>query len=151
MDDSRLVDALRTLYGESPVMSLATIDADGAPHAANVYFVVDDQLDLLYVSDTRSAHALHTAKRPVVAATIYPHVDEVQEIRGVQLRGEVHPIASAEWANVWGSYKARFPFVEMFEQLVREQQFYRLRPHWLRYIDNRVQFGFRRETDWPLG
>lgn len=133
------------------VMTLATVDEAGLPHAVNLYFAFDDRLALYFVSDPDSLHSKHLAARPQVAVTIYPQVKMWQQIRGVQLHGRASAIDAADWEAVWQRYKLRFPFVVEIEQLVRDQQFYQIRPHWLRCIDNCVHFGFKLEGDWPTG
>ncbi len=144
------LDQLATAFFDAcSVMTLATVDQAGLPHAVNLYFAFDEQLNLFFVSDPKSLHSQHLASRPQVAVTVYPEVEMWQQIRGVQLHGRASPIDPDNWNTVWERYKQRFPFVTEIEQLVRDQQFYQVRPQWLRCIDNCVHFGFKVEGDWP--
>ena len=54
---------LRNLFGELLLlnaMTIATKGEDGEPHAAAVYFVCDDQINLYFFSDTESQHSMDT-------------------------------------------------------------------------------------------
>ena len=141
---------LRRFLGEVSTLSLATVDEAGEPHAANVYFAPDERLDLLFVSDPKSAHCRAVAARPRVAATVYAPVRMWQQIRGVQLHGTCGPIDGGEWAAVWQTYLRKFPHIAEVESMVLAQRFYRIRPTWFRYIDNTVRFGHKVETAWPV-
>lgn len=150
MAETSIEQLLRQYLNEVSTMSLATVDAEGRPHAANVYFAPDDQLNLYFVSDTKSAHSRHIAGDPHIAGTIYAPVKMWQQIKGVQLHGTCEPIDGGEWAMVWKTYLDKFPHIIEVESTVRSQQFYRIRPNWFRYIDNTVKFGHKVETDWPV-
>ncbi len=150
MDQDELLVRSRELLAEVHVLSLATTDAEGRPHAANVYFAADERFDLYFISDPASAHGMHVAAWPTVAAAVYPEVDDHTQIRGLQLHGRVTLIPDDQWEAAWTVYLAKFPFVVQLADLAEAQQIYRLTPTWLRYIDNRIAFGFKWETDWPV-
>jgi len=143
--DAQVRAAVRACFTRCSTLSLATVDDQGSPHAANLYFAADPALKLHFVSDPASLHCRHLQARPVVAATVYEPVDHWQEIRGVQLHGRAAPINDREWETVWRLYLDRFPGVADMEHRVRKQRFYRITPNWLRWIDNTVRFGFKRE------
>ena len=149
MDQPTLIAALCAVVQECTTLSLATVDEHGEPWAANVNYAADDALNLYFTSSPGSAHSRHIAARPRVAATAYAPFTAPPQIRGVQLRGEVAPIAPAEFENVWRLFLTRYPEAAQFESRARSEQFYRLTPAWFRLIDNRVHFGFKGETDWP--
>lgn len=142
--------AIRPFLAEVSTMSLATVDPGGRPHACNLYFAPDDGLDLLFVSDRLSQHSLHIAERPDVAGTVYAPVKMWQQIRGVQLHGTCSPIDPGEWAMVWMNYLKKFPHITEVEQLIRSQQFYRIKVSWYRWINNAVKFGYKVESNWPV-
>ena len=151
MEHHELVEALRGFFAEVDTLSLSTVDNAGLPHAANVFCAADEWLNLYFVSDADSAHGQNIGQRPQIAAAGYVPVDNWHEIHGVQLRGECMPISEDQWDAVWGVYVSRFPAVAELQAVARMQQFYRIEPDWLRWIDNRVEFGFKVETDWPAG
>lgn len=127
--------------------SLATVDGESNPHAANVQFVHDDRFDFYFVSSANSAHVRHIALRPQVALTIYAHEDAPDQIHGLQIHGicgELH----GDWREqaLW-IYAEKYPFVltPPFLVLVERQSFFRIRPTWMRWIDNRRAFGWKEE------
>jgi len=142
-------DTLRRLFAAVPTMSIATVDDAGRPHAANVNFVADTQVNLYFVSHPDSAHSRHLAAHPHVAATAYAPFTSPAEIRGVQLHGTCAPIHRDYFNAVWTLFCRRFEYARQFEEHVRREQFYCLVPTWVRYIDNARGFGAKIETDWP--
>ncbi len=132
--------------------SLASVDEQGHPHAANIQYAFDDQLRLYFVSSPDAAHSKHIQHRPHVAVTVYDHHDEEPAvIRGLQLHALAQPIDDpVERATALTLYTARFPFITTdpaMGEAVERQRFYRLTPTWLRIIDNRRGFGWKMERD----
>lgn len=128
--------------------ALATVDADGRPHAANVQYVSDDGLNLYWVSSPGSEHSLHLADRPDAALTVYAHVDAPDQIHGVQMHGRAEVLSdTAAVTLVRALYEATYPFAAEppYRDAVAAQSFYRFQPTWLRWIDNRQGFGWKME------
>ncbi len=128
--------------------SLATVDAAGLPHAANVQYVSDDALNLYWVSSTASEHSQHLADRPGSAITVYAHVDAPDQIHGVQMHGTAELLSDAAAVTlVRALYEATYPFAAEppYRDAVAAQSFYRFRPTWVRWIDNRRGFGWKHE------
>jgi len=123
------------------------------PHAANVQYVHDQAWKLYWVSKDDTRHSRQCAENPNVAATIYGHDDRAERIHGLQLRGTVAPITDkGEWNRVWELYTGKFTFIRSMpalQQAVAAQTFYALTPTWVRWIDNRREFGFK--VDKQLG
>lgn len=150
--ERRLIDtpALADLLALS-TMTLATQDAQGQPHAAPVYFAAGPDLGLYFFSEASSQHSQDTARDPRAAAAIYPEAADWQAIRGLQLRGVVHPLAPGQpWETAWALYAAKFPFVKALKLVVARNTLYVLRPTWLRLVDNRRGFGFKQEWQFSL-
>jgi uncharacterized protein YhbP (UPF0306 family) len=151
MIDASTRAQIQALLEQSRTASLATVDDDGRPHAANVQFAVDEALSLYFVSSPRSAHGRHTAVRREVAITVYSHDDtQPAQLRGLQMHGRCQMLTATEdWDRAWRLYSARFPFVagEPFASLVKLQAFFRVTPTWVRWIDNRSGFGFKVEGE----
>jgi len=149
MDGKHLHKTLLAFFQDASTLSLATVDDDGAPHAANVNFVADEDLNLYWVSHPDAAHSRHIAARPHVAITAYVPFDKPSEIRGLQAHGDAAPIAKDEFNRVFELFCQRFTYAVSFERRIREEQFYRMTPTWVRWIDHAVNFGFKVESDWP--
>lgn len=131
-------------------MTLATTDLDGNPHAAPVYFVHDENLKLFFFSDQKSQHCQNIAQNPRSAAAIYPECAGWQEIKGLQLRGQVHLVESPEvWDSAWELYQRKFLFVRALKAVISQNDLYALIPSWIRLVDNSQEFGFKREWNLP--
>lgn len=130
-------------------MTLATAGLDGEPHAADVYFAADDDLNLYFFSDPLSQHSLDVARNPRAAATIHPECHDWKEIRGLQLRGRVEPVSDSDkWRRAWRLYRDKFPFVSELEHVVSQNQLFVFKSEWIRLVDNRKGFGYKQE--WVL-
>ncbi len=151
MHDLDIAATLRSFLREQLTLSLATVDDAGLPSAANLYFAPDDALNLYFVSDPASGHGRNIERHGHIAATVYEPVAMWQRIRGVQLHGHATLIDPGDFAVVWKTYLDKFPHIAEIESTVRAQQFYVIHPTWFRWIDNAVRFGFRVETEWPMG
>ncbi len=131
--------------------TLATVDDEGRPHAANVQVVHDAGWGLSWISSPRSAHSRYLAARPAAAVTLYSHLDEPELIHGLQLHGQVRPavdLDDSDWPQLWARYTAKYPFVASAPRMraaAEGQRFYTFVPSWLRWIDNRRGFGFKIE------
>lgn len=154
LSHDELFAIVRDFLDASRTGSLATVDAEGKPHGANLQLVraAGDSLDLFWVSSPESAHSRHIADRPDAALTIYAHDDTAANIHGLQLHGQAVAVPEEEaWDLCWDLYTRKYPVVTTMPQ-VREmveaghQQFYRFAPSWLRWIDNRRGFGWKVEA-----
>jgi uncharacterized protein YhbP (UPF0306 family) len=143
------MERIRELLERVAIMTLATIDPDGNPHAAPVYFVADEETRLYFFSEVKNQHSLDVVKNPKVAAAIYPECEGWRDIKGLQLRGEVRLVEStAEWDSAWVRYQAKFPFVRALKAVVVKNQLYVFSPSWIRLVDNSQGFGYKKE--WKL-
>lgn len=131
------------------MLTLATTGSDGEPHAADVYFAADENLNLFFFSHPASQHAQDILQNPRAAATIHPECLDWREIRGLQLRGNVSVVVDmVQWEQAWELYQHKFPFVAELSEVVIQNQLYIFKPEWVRLVDNRVNFGYKRE--WQL-
>ncbi|MEM9882652.1 MAG: pyridoxamine 5'-phosphate oxidase family protein [Planctomycetota bacterium] len=137
----------------SRTATLATVDGEGCPYAANVQYAHDSGWRLIWVSSPTSQHSRHLAERADAALTVYAHRDHAETLHGLQLRGTVAPAIAkgqAEWRRVWDRYTAKFDFVRslpQFRDAAERQSFYVFTPSWLRWIDNRRGFGWKVEKE----
>ena len=127
--------------------SLATVDAEGRPCAANVQYVSDTEWRLYWVSGEMAAHSVNLAERADAALTVYAHLDEPALIHGLQMRGVAEGIVGDAAAEALGLYTAKYPFTAEppYREAVLKQRFYRFTPAWIRWIDNRRGFGWKSE------
>lgn len=130
-------------------MTLATTSPGGAPFAAPVFFAADPELRLVFFSSTGSQHGRNLTSDPRAAVAIYPECRSWQEIRGAQARGRVAQLQSGPARRAaFAVYLEKFPFVESMADEMARNHLYTFTPSWLRLVDNRRGFGFKRE--WEL-
>jgi uncharacterized protein YhbP (UPF0306 family) len=143
------MERVRELLKRVSTMTLSTTDLEGNPHAAPVYFVHDKDWRLYFFSDESSHHCQNFVKNHRAAAAIYPHCDGWQDIKGLQLHGEVFLVESTEvWEHAWEQYQHKFPFVRSLKAVVAQNKMYVFIPGWIRLVDNSQGFGFKKE--WNL-
>ena len=130
------------------VLALATIGPNGEPQAADVYYACPRDLMLYFVSAPDSRHAANIARDPRVAGTVHAQSMGWRDIRGVQLEGICTRLTGAEQTAAWAQYLARFPFILTDPTLLlalKKVSIFRVKPHWLRWIDNSVALGHHQE------
>ena len=131
--------------------ALATADADGAPHAANIQFVHTDGFELVWVSSRAARHSLDLVQRPACAMAIYAHNDNPEAIHGLQLTGTAGELRGDARARAVNQHGAKYTFVRetpALQAAVEKQGVYRFEARRVRFIDNRRGFGWKRE--WSL-
>ena len=74
---------------EQTTFSLATTGEHGQPCVAPLFYIVDKELSLYWLSSRNSLHSRNREHTPRAAATVYRAAGNWREIRGVQLRGTV--------------------------------------------------------------
>lgn len=142
--------------GTCATASMATVDEHGLPHNVNVWYAIDDDGKLYFVSSLDSAHSRHMLRDPHVAVTVYGQTDDPMHIHGVQIKGACTIIPPPQggnrkaWNHAWKTFTTRYPFVQqvdMWCKAVESQSFFCITPMWVRWLDNRKGFGFKVEID----
>jgi uncharacterized protein len=139
-------------------MTLVTVDQEGVPGAAAVFYAHDDRFNLYFLSEERTQHGQNLYVNPRVAATIQSDGQDWRTIQGLQLHGEATLVPLSEVAHAAMIYGRRYAFVGallagqegsgVLTGPLARARFYVLRPRWLRLIDNSVRFGHKEE--WSL-
>jgi uncharacterized protein YhbP (UPF0306 family) len=142
------LDAVRVFLKAHSTLALATSDGEGRPQVAPVFYWSDDALNLYWLSSPTSRHSVNLSARPKVAATIYPELWMWQAIRGLQIEGEAGLMADLtdERGAILTAYRRKFQLPPEMDALITASTLYVLRPHWVRWLDNEVRFGFKAET-----
>lgn len=148
-DIQRMLESHNTL-------TLATVK-DGLPWAATVFYASDDTLNLFFVSDHRTRHAQEMTANPTVALAINADVDDWNGVRGLQIEGTAGKVEGAERARVLALYLGKFlsvralfetprsPDEQTIAQRLKNTDFWRVTPRFIRLIDNARGFGFKLE------
>jgi uncharacterized protein YhbP (UPF0306 family) len=153
-DDLRA--AIRRMLEDHHTLTLATCAA-GRPWSASVFYASDAAFHLYFVSDGGTRHAREMLANPQVALAINADVDNWNDVRGLQIEGTAQRVAGPERVRALGLYLAKFASVRtLFEAprsadektiaaRLKQTDFWKVTPQFIRLIDNREGFGFRRE------
>ncbi len=151
--------SLRALLAAQTTLTLATTNADGSPHACDLYYANADESAFYFLSDPQTRHVENFLRDARASATIHGATRDWQAIRGAQIVGTARRVDdAAERARAYARYVAKYPFVRQMIPnvdalgLVRENlggiELYQLTPRWVRWIDNAQGFGHKDE--WTL-
>jgi uncharacterized protein YhbP (UPF0306 family) len=150
MTKSEFVAAVSAFLKKRTTLTIATVDREAWPQAADVFYVSDDALNLYFVSGEKSRHSLNLARVSRVAVTIHNATWDWRDIQGVQIEGEARAIADPdERDRAWALFRGKFPFVSEFTDQIVRSAFYVVVPKWARLIDNTRGFGYREEFKLP--
>lgn len=131
-------------------MTLATQGPEGPWAAAVFYAWVDGAL--IFLSSPKSRHGANLAHDSRCAATIQEDYSDWQQIKGVQLEGQVEQLHGEDAARARAAYAEKFPIagpLAMIPPAIAEAfarvSWYRLLPARMYFIDNSRGFGHREE------
>jgi uncharacterized protein YhbP (UPF0306 family) len=148
--------AIRRMLEAHNTLTLSTVQ-DGAPWAATVFYASDADFNLYFVSDRRTRHARDMLANPAVALAINADVDNWDDVRGLQVEGRAAPVDGVARVTALALYLAKFASVKrLFEaprskdeetiaHRLKNTEFWRVTPTYVRLIDNSRGFGFRLE------
>jgi uncharacterized protein YhbP (UPF0306 family) len=137
-------------------MTLATAKGDVA-WSAPVYYVFFKSC-FYFFSDPTSRHIQESLASGQASSSIYASASTWQEIRGIQMSGQVEPVAPRPGTlGVIRAYLKKFPFTKDFFKPGQaldldafakrfKVKLYRFKPALVYYLDNSVRFGFREEV-----
>ncbi len=133
-------------------MTVATAaPAGNGPHAAHVFYAMDNDLRLIFLSQKTSLHGQHIGEAAPVAVTVSEDYDQWRDIQGVQLWGMARRLTRTAEARALAHYLLRFPFArdllgdpELTARL-RDLGVYRFEPERAAFTDN-TSGVFGRET-----
>ncbi|ACU70775.1 hypothetical protein Caci_1855 [Catenulispora acidiphila DSM 44928] len=107
---SVIASSIEAIAAGTMVLSLATADAAGTPHANMAFFAVGSEFDLFFVSEPSTQHGQNSSERAEAAAAIWLPPPEFGEgLRGMQLSGECGAVVGAEGEAAFEAYRERFP------------------------------------------
>jgi len=149
MDAAELKAAIEAFLAAHHVVSLATTDAEGAPHAACVMYALNG-LELLWTSDPGSRHSQHIEARPRVTATVAPDYEDFRAIRGLQVFGSARRLSGSAALAAAARMVSRYGFLATLQSgppalraAFESAGFYCLSPARITLIDNTRGFGHK--------
>jgi uncharacterized protein YhbP (UPF0306 family) len=144
------MDQIQSLVGrvlnEGYLMSLGTVD-DGGPWVADLIFVVDENMDLYWMSKADARHSQAILKNPRVAGSVTVSNNVGEPDFGVQFEAVAEKIEGG-LPEMYARYQAkrRKEKLPMGESAMRlaGMSWYRCRPSYYELID-KSKFGFEKQ------
>jgi uncharacterized protein len=148
MSEPDNLQLIQAFLDTQSTMALATINPDGQPQVAPIFYVADERLNLYWLSSPSSRHSINLVLNPKVAATVYPSVWQWNDIVGLQIEGEARPIGDERIREqILTIYLRKFQLPGEFDSIISASILYSLKPFWLRWMDNSVQFNYKAEIN----
>ena len=148
MNEPEMRQVIREFLETQSTLALATVNADGHPESAPVFYVSDDQFNLYWLSTTQVAHSINLSAHQQVSGSICPTTWQWEDIAGLQIKGEAEAITDERIREqILLIYLRKFQLPPSFDSLIAGSTLYVLRPSWMRWVNNSVEFGFKAELD----
>ena len=129
-------------------LTLATVKKHDVCAAALFYVSVDQGTSLIFVSNPKSEHIKNLDYSQKCAATIQENNLDWENIKGVQIKGNIMAADDKYWEN----YLTTFEYISKSETLAKAMKkvtLYKLEINWARFIDNAKGFGNKKEYEYP--
>ncbi len=147
----------REFVSRQNTLTLATTNADGSPHACDLFFTHEEST-FYFLSDPKTRHVQNFLRDARVSATIHGASQGWQDIRGAQIIGQVSRVEQTiERARGYTLYVGKFPFVASWLTSVKALgqaheklgviELYKINARWMRWIDNTREFGYKEEIN----
>jgi uncharacterized protein YhbP (UPF0306 family) len=130
------------ILDEMPLMQLATV-GDNQPWVVSVYFAMDNQHNLYWMSRDTRRHSKLITDNPKVAATVHMPYVVGDPGRAVQLEGTARAIPAEESGDYFQAYAERYRAHAMLPELLDPQS-----PHTL-YQLTPMNFVLFDEANFP--
>lgn len=142
---------LLQFLSEHTTLVLSTLSKEGHPAAAALFYAEDHDLNLYFISESKSEHSTNIAYTSKVAVVIAADGQDWKELNGVQMKGECIKLKDKDRARAEAHYLSKYSFVlqsPMLRDRIEQSYFYIISPEWIRLTDNRRSFADKRE--WRL-
>ncbi len=152
-DELDTIRCVRDLLQSQSTLTLATVDEQGHPDAAPLFFFLQNDLPqndltLYWLSSADSRHSINLRVRPQAAVGVYASVNRWEKIRGVQLEGTATEVSDPrQRREIIAGYRRRFRLGVVLSAAITQSTLYAFRPRWLRYTDNARGFGYHVEME----
>ena len=154
------------MLGEHHTVTISTRD-ESSVWSATVFYVSDQDMNLFFLSSEKSKHINHIQLNSEVSAAIYKDQSDWQKIKGIRLSGMVDILEGLAREKAMDQYLEKYKFLNQVineprnkdEEKIGSQfisiPFFKLKPSFIRIIDNEVAFGHKkeirkREGNWEL-
>lgn len=131
---------------EQSLMSLATVDAEGHPWAASVYFVHDDDFNFYFMSSSDSLHCQNIRVNPNVSFTIADsHQPPGGTKYGLQLSGVAKhvysPMPMLKTLKLWNKKYVAKP-APPYKKIKVDSPFYKISVNKMKVFDSQSKEKF---------
>jgi uncharacterized protein YhbP (UPF0306 family) len=148
MNEPDIRQVIREFLETQSTLTLATVNAAGHPETAPVFYVSDEQFNLYWLSGTSVAHSVNLSAHKQVSGSICPMIWQWEDIVGLQIKGEAEAISDERVREqILLIYLRKFQLPPTFDSIIASSTLYVLRPSWMRWVNNSVQFGYKTELD----
>lgn len=130
-----LSDDILKFINEHHVLSMATSAEDTLSSCSLFYVFVEDEICFVFASDEATEHIRNIRQNPHVSASIYNETTEVNEIKGLQIRGTV--------SEAPAGYEELYVTKYSYAKEVQNKTIWKLSVTALKYTDNSVEFGHK--------
>lgn len=124
------------------ILNLSCHENNRISYSVSVFYVPGpEEGSLIYFSSENTHHSKLILQNPYVSGTIYHKTRIVQEIRGIQFSGECHQVEDPDQIQ-----HCREIYGQLFPEVFRfTDPPWIIRLNWMKFTDNRVEFGYRSE------
>ena len=148
MNEPDIRQVIREFLETQSTVALSTVNAEGHPETAPVFYVSDDQFNLYWLSTTQVAHSVNLSAHSQVSGSICPTTWQWEDIAGLQIKGEARAISDERIREqILLIYLRKFQLPPTFDSMIASSTLYVLRPTWMRWVNNSVTFGYKTEID----
>ncbi|MCC7289727.1 pyridoxamine 5'-phosphate oxidase family protein [bacterium] len=126
------------------LLALATTDDKDLPWISNVYFGVDAEMNLYFVSKKTTNHCLHIKKQAKVAFTVASYNAETDGDRcSIQGTGKTSQVTSPEEIEVGAkAIQQKFPdWIVKPEDVIdspNHREMYRIKPSYMKFLNEKL-------------
>ena len=143
---------------EHHTVTISTRD-EASVWSATVFYVSDSNLNLFFLSAHKSKHIQHINMIPEVSATVYKDQKDWEKIKGIQMSGIVKELNGQDREDAISQYLVKYKYLNRVinEPLNQDEEkigsqfasipFFKLKPNFIRIIDNQVAFGHREQIE----
>lgn len=148
MNEPDVRQIIRTILETQSTLVLSTVNAEGHPETAPVFYVSDDQFNLYWLSSTQTAHSVNLDAHDLVSGSICPMIWQWEDIIGLQLKGAAQTLSDERMREqILLIYLRKFQLPPSFDSVIASSTLYMLRPSWMRWVNNSIAFGHKVELD----
>jgi uncharacterized protein YhbP (UPF0306 family) len=108
MEKELLKKHILDLMKKSLVASIAT-SVNSKPWVANVFFTNDSDLNIYFLSSTKTRHSLEAVQNSSVAVSIYDKESTYDFVHGIQIEGEIKEANLVDIMKSLKSYIEKYP------------------------------------------